>query len=61
MEELLNSETALVIGGFIAGIATTLIVKGLDALIENIKDSSNKLDDAALPILEDIRDALKGE
>lgn len=59
MTDFLTSDLALTIATFLAGIIATLITLGTSALIKSFKSSSNKLDDAFIPVLEEIRDALK--
>lgn len=59
MDSILSSEIVVQIVIFIAGILTSALVLGARALAESFKKSSNKLDDAFIPLLERIADALE--
>lgn len=61
MEELLNSDIVTTGAGFVAGLLTAGLAFGARALIKSFKDSSNKLDDALIPLLESIAVALEGK
>jgi hypothetical protein len=54
MEEFLNGETAVMIATFLAGVFVTALTWGATALVKSFKASSNKLDDALIPVLEAI-------
>jgi len=56
MEEFLNSEAAVTVATFLAGVFVTAITWGAAALVKSFKASSNKLDDALIPVLEAIAD-----
>lgn len=54
MEEFLNSELAMTLATFIAGMLVTGITWGASALAKSFKESSNKLDDKLIPLMEAI-------
>jgi hypothetical protein len=58
MDQFLQSEILTTVATFMAGMLAVLMVQGLNALISGIKNSGNKVDDALLPVLEAVRDAL---
>ena len=59
MESFMNSDLAITIVGAVLALLSATIVVVLTKLIKDIKDSENKLDDEALPLLESIRDAVE--
>lgn len=60
MEEFLNSDIAIAIAGAITALVAMGLLKGVNALIKSFKDSSNKLDDQAIPLLESIKESIEG-
>lgn len=60
MEEFLNTETATFLATFLAGMLATGVAWGATALIKKFKASSNKLDDAFIPLLETLNSAIEG-
>jgi hypothetical protein len=60
MEDFLNSETATMIATFLAGVIATGLAWGSTALIKSFKASSNKVDDAFIPLLETLNNAIDG-
>lgn len=60
MEEFLKSDTAVIIATFLAGVFTTALAWATTALVKSFKASSNKIDDAFIPILETLNSAIDG-
>lgn len=59
MEDFLNTETAAMIATFVAGVVATGLAWGSTALIKSFKASSNKVDDAFVPLLETLNKAIE--
>ena len=60
MEEFIKSDAAVMVATFLAGVVATALAWGTTALIKSFKASSNKLDDAFIPILETLNSAIDG-
>ncbi len=61
MTDLINNQEFLAFAAtFVAGAVATGLAWGATALISKFKKSSNKIDDAFIPLLETLNNAIEG-